>query len=166
MSRQRSATWRRRSRIRALSAYHGRRNMGYSLKLAGRVSRRSTSRLLARPNPGPATLLQRFPSQLSGGQRQRVARVAPSCHPQVFLFDEPLSNLDAKLRVQMRTEIEELQQRLYHHRLRDPRPDRGHDHGRQDRGDARRPRRAVGLRWSCTTGRPTSSWPASSARRR
>src|SRR5205823_8504426 len=57
--------------------------------------------------------LDRFPRQLSGGQRQRVAMGrAIVRHPQVFLFDEPLSNLDAKLRVQMRAEIKELHQRL------------------------------------------------------
>src|SRR5499426_2750529 len=58
-------------------------------------------------------LLQRKPRQLSGGQRQRVALGrAIVRHPQVFLFDEPLSNLDAKLRVQMRVEIKKLHQRL------------------------------------------------------
>ncbi len=57
--------------------------------------------------------LHRFPRQLSGGQRQRVAMGRAIVRdPQVFLFDEPLSNLDAKLRVQMRTEIKELHQRL------------------------------------------------------
>jgi multiple sugar transport system ATP-binding protein len=58
-------------------------------------------------------LLDRYPRQLSGGQRQRVAMGRAIVRdPQVFLFDEPLSNLDAKLRVQMRTEIKELHQRL------------------------------------------------------
>jgi len=62
---------------------------------------------------GLGDLLQRFPRQLSGGQRQRVAMGRAIVRdPQVFLFDEPLSNLDAKLRVAMRTEIKELHQRL------------------------------------------------------
>ncbi len=58
-------------------------------------------------------LLDRYPRQLSGGQRQRVAMGRAIVRdPQVFLFDEPLSNLDAKLRVQMRGEIKDLHQRL------------------------------------------------------
>ena len=60
-----------------------------------------------------AHLLDRYPKQLSGGQRQRVAMGRAIVRdPQVFLFDEPLSNLDAKLRVTMRIEIKELHQRL------------------------------------------------------
>ncbi|MFN3146448.1 MAG: ABC transporter ATP-binding protein [Paracoccaceae bacterium] len=62
---------------------------------------------------GLTPYLQRYPRALSGGQRQRVAMGRAIVRdPQVFLFDEPLSNLDAKLRVQMRTEIRELHQRL------------------------------------------------------
>jgi multiple sugar transport system ATP-binding protein len=62
---------------------------------------------------GLTDYLERYPRQLSGGQRQRVAMGrAIVRQPQVFLFDEPLSNLDAKLRVAMRTEIKELHQRL------------------------------------------------------
>src|SRR5438128_482088 len=64
-------------------------------------------------NLAVAHLLERKPKQLSGGQRQRVALGrAIVRNPAVFLFDEPLSNLDAKLRVQMRAEISKLQQRL------------------------------------------------------
>ena len=62
---------------------------------------------------GLTPFLERYPRQLSGGQRQRVAMGRAIVRdPQVFLFDEPLSNLDAKLRVQMRTEIKALHQRL------------------------------------------------------
>ncbi|MBV9554711.1 MAG: sn-glycerol-3-phosphate ABC transporter ATP-binding protein UgpC [Alphaproteobacteria bacterium] len=62
---------------------------------------------------GIGQLLRRKPRQLSGGQRQRVALGrAIVRHPQVFLFDEPLSNLDAKLRVQMRVELKKLHERL------------------------------------------------------
>jgi multiple sugar transport system ATP-binding protein len=60
-----------------------------------------------------SALMERYPRQLSGGQRQRVAMGRAIVRdPQVFLFDEPLSNLDAKLRVAMRSEIKELHQRL------------------------------------------------------
>ena len=73
--------------------------------------------------------LDRKPSQLSGGQRQRVAMGrAIVREPSVFLMDEPLSNLDAKLRVQMRTEVAAPAAAARDdHRLRDARPDRGDD---------------------------------------
>ena len=89
-------------------------NMGFSLKLAKapqEVMEREVGR--AARILGLEQLLHRYPRQLSGGQRQRVAMGrAIVRNPQVFLFDEPLSNLDAKLRVQMRSEIKELHQRL------------------------------------------------------
>jgi multiple sugar transport system ATP-binding protein len=89
-------------------------NMAFSLTLA-KAPKSVTEQEVGRAAKilGLEPLLQRFPRQLSGGQRQRVAMGrAIVRNPQVFLFDEPLSNLDAKLRVQMRTEIKELHQRL------------------------------------------------------
>src|SRR5689334_5594274 len=89
-------------------------NMAFSLKLRGAAQTEIEARVKrAADILGLGPYLQRFPRQLSGGQRQRVAMGrAIVRNPQVFLFDEPLSNLDAKLRVQMRTEIKELHQRL------------------------------------------------------
>jgi multiple sugar transport system ATP-binding protein len=89
-------------------------NMAFSLILAKRPAAEVRERVArAAGILGLAELLDRYPRQLSGGQRQRVAMGrAIVRNPQVFLFDEPLSNLDAKLRVQMRTEIKELHQRL------------------------------------------------------
>ena len=89
-------------------------NMAFSLKLRGAARAEIDERVNAAADIlGLAPLLQRFPRQLSGGQRQRVAMGRAIVRdPQVFLFDEPLSNLDAKLRVAMRTEIKELHQRL------------------------------------------------------
>ncbi len=89
-------------------------NMAFGLKLRkvnkDEIKRRVTE---AADVLGITDLLQRKPRQLSGGQRQRVAvGRAIVREPKVFLFDEPLSNLDAKLRVQMRAEISKLHQRL------------------------------------------------------
>ena len=114
-------------------------------------------------------LLDRRPRQLSGGQRQRVALArAIVREPQAFLMDEPLSNLDAQLRLQMRIEIKRLQRELGVTTLYVT-----HDQveamtmadlrgGACDDGGCsswhRRP--------SCTPGRPTCSSPASAARRR
>jgi multiple sugar transport system ATP-binding protein len=89
-------------------------NMAFALKL-----RRTEKKIVEERVRRAAEILDlqpyldRYPRQLSGGQRQRVAMGRAIVRdPQVFLFDEPLSNLDAKLRVQMRTEIKELHQRL------------------------------------------------------
>ena len=89
-------------------------NIGFPLRMRGQgkaeIARKveEAARIL-----GLTELLGRYPRQLSGGQRQRVAMGRAIVRdPQVFLFDEPLSNLDAKLRVQMRAEIKELHQRL------------------------------------------------------
>ncbi len=89
-------------------------NMAFSLKLRRADARDIESRVsTAAETLGLVPYLQRYPRQLSGGQRQRVAMGRAIVRdPQVFLFDEPLSNLDAKLRVQMRTEIRALHQRL------------------------------------------------------
>lgn len=89
-------------------------NMGFSLKL-GRVGREETLKRVANAASilGLEPYLKRYPRHLSGGQRQRVAMGrAIVRNPAVFLFDEPLSNLDAKLRVQMRSEIKQNHQRL------------------------------------------------------
>ncbi len=89
-------------------------NMGFSLMLRGAPKGEIEQRVKAAADIlGLTLLLNRYPRQLSGGQRQRVAMGRAIVRdPQVFLFDEPLSNLDAKLRVAMRTEIKELHQRL------------------------------------------------------
>jgi multiple sugar transport system ATP-binding protein len=89
-------------------------NMGFALELAG-IKKDEIKKKVdqAAAILGLEPLLQRKPAQLSGGQRQRVAMGRAIVRdPKVFLFDEPLSNLDAKLRVKMRAEIKALHQRL------------------------------------------------------
>jgi multiple sugar transport system ATP-binding protein len=91
-----------------------RENLEFGLRMR-KTSKAEINRLVdeAADTLGITPLLDRKPKQLSGGQRQRVAvGRAIVRKPSVFLFDEPLSNLDAKLRVQMRAEITKLQQRL------------------------------------------------------
>jgi multiple sugar transport system ATP-binding protein len=89
-------------------------NMGFSMRLRGAGAAEIAERVnKAADILGLTPYLDRYPRQLSGGQRQRVAMGRAIVRdPKVFLFDEPLSNLDAKLRVQMRIEIKALHQRL------------------------------------------------------
>ena len=89
-------------------------NMAFALRMRGMDKAEIKERVdRAAEVLGLTPYLDRYPRALSGGQRQRVAMGRAIVRdPQVFLFDEPLSNLDAKLRVQMRTEIRELHQRL------------------------------------------------------
>jgi sn-glycerol 3-phosphate transport system ATP-binding protein len=89
-------------------------NIGYALKVAGLSKAERSQRVNAVATTlGLTDLLARKPTQLSGGQRQRVAMGrAMIREPKVFLYDEPLSNLDAKLRVAMRAEIRRLHERL------------------------------------------------------
>ncbi len=89
-------------------------NIGFPLKMARRPKAEIAEKVgKAAAILDLAHLLDRYPKQLSGGQRQRVAMGRAIVRdPKVFLFDEPLSNLDAKLRVTMRVEIKELHQRL------------------------------------------------------
>ena len=91
-----------------------RENMAYGLKIRGLPREEIASRVArAASTLQLGAFLDRKPRQLSGGQRQRVAMGRAIVRdPQVFLFDEPLSNLDAQLRVQMRVEIKKLQQSL------------------------------------------------------
>ncbi len=89
-------------------------NMAFSLRMRGMDKKEIKARVdNAAGILGLEPYLDRYPRALSGGQRQRVAMGRAIVRdPQVFLFDEPLSNLDAKLRVQMRSEIRALHQRL------------------------------------------------------
>ena len=132
-------------------------NMGFALKMRGVPRREIESRVReAAVVLGLTDALKKKPRTLSGGQRQRVAMGrAIVRQPQAFLMDEPLSNLDAKLRVEMRAEIARLQRDLERDDgVRHPRPDRGDDDGRPRRGHER---------WSPTAGRrPAAALRASS----
>ena len=144
-------------------------NLSFGLRMNGN-DKADTARRVAKAGEilQITPLMRRRPRQLSGGQRQRVAiGRAIVREPEVFLFDEPLSNLDAELRVQMRVELARLHAELGgDDDLRDPRPGRGDDARRPHRRAARRPGRADRPRRSTsTTTRRTGSSPASSARR-
>ena len=110
-------------------------NMAFSLRLQGTPKAEMQNRVQAAATQlGIEELLDRKPKQLSGGQRQRVAvGRAIVRDPAAFLMDEPLSNLDAKLRVQARAELSKLHKKAGHHfHLRHPRPGRSNDHGQPD----------------------------------
>ena len=146
------------------------KNIGYPLRRA----KVAAAEIERRVNEVAAVLqlddvLDRKPSQLSGGQRQRVAMGrAIIRHPQAFLMDEPLSNLDAKLRVEMRAEIARLQRELavtmvYVTHDQVEAMTMGTRVAVLRAGHAAAGRHA---RSACTTSRSTCSWPRSSARRR
>src|SRR5207244_10531513 len=111
-------------------------NMAFGLKMRGTPKNEIETKVnQASKILGLDNFLKRKPRQLSGGQRQRVALGrAIVRNPQVFLLDEPLSNLDAQLRVETRVNLQKLHKDLnatLH--LRHPRPGRGNDHGRPHR---------------------------------
>ena len=133
--------------LRALSVSHGRRE--HRVPAADRARTEGRARSVASPRSrrcsGSSRTSSAGPASSPAGQRQRVAMGrAIIREPSVFLMDEPLSNLDAKLRVQMRAEIASLQSRLgVDHRVRHARPVRGDDARRPRRGARRRAAAAV-----------------------
>ncbi|GMA95884.1 hypothetical protein GCM10025881_27080 [Pseudolysinimonas kribbensis] len=144
-------------------------NMGFALKIAGIGKEERAQRVQeAAKLLDLEQYLGRKPKALSGGQRQRVAMGrAIVRQPQVFLMDEPLSNLDAKLRVQTRTQIASLQRRLgvttvYVTHDQTEALTMGDRIAVLKDGVLQQ----VGTPATCTRTRPTSSWPASSAARR
>ena len=121
-------------------------NMGFALKIAGVGKEERAQRVLdAAELLDLVPYLERKPKALSGGQRQRVAMGRAIVRsPQVFLMDEPLSNLDAKLRVQTRTQISSLQRRLGVTTVYVTRSGGSADHGRSNCRTRRRRPAAVG----------------------
>ena len=144
-------------------------NIGFALKTKGSPKEEIRRRVLRdRADARSGAVPQAKPRALSGGQRQRVAMGrAIVRQPQAFLMDEPLSNLDAKLRVQMRAEIKKLQSELgVTTDLRHPRSGRGDDDGRPGLGHAQGELQQVAPPEVSTTARRTCSSRASSAARR
>ena len=142
-------------------------NIGYGLRVAGMPKKERQAKILEVSSMLRIDhLLDRKPGHLSGGQRQRVAIArAIAREPRVFLFDEPLSNLDAKLRTAMRSELRKLHDRIGATSIyRDPRSGGGDDAGGQDRGRQSGPNRASRITSRHLSRAPRhDSWPTSSA---
>ena len=142
-------------------------NVGFGLRMrqprAHRTSARSVAEALALVDL--AAMGARYPRELSGGQQQRVALArALVIEPDVLLLDEPLSNLDAKLREHLREDIRALQRRLAHDRhLRHPRPVRGDGARRPRRPDECRPHRRNRARRATSIACPAIASPPSSS---
>ena len=115
---------------------------------------------------GLAGFADRYPRRMSGGQQQRVALArALVIKPNVLLLDEPLSNLDAKLREEMQIELRQIQRtRRHHDDPRHPRPERGDGAVRPHRGDEPGRIEQIGAPHESTSGPRPPSWRSSSAR--